>query len=58
MLQRAAEVDQGFDEWVLAEMFRLLPRWKDADIAVPSEEVGTLRDFFADWAAELEAPGE
>ncbi|GAA4029048.1 hypothetical protein GCM10022247_62630 [Allokutzneria multivorans] len=58
LLRRAAEVDQGFDERVLAEMFRFLPRWKDDDLPVPPDEVGAVREFFADWARELEAPAE
>ncbi len=58
LLQLAAEADQGFDERVLAEMFRFLARWRDEELPVPPGEVVALREFFADWARELEAPAE
>ncbi|MGH9248944.1 MAG: nucleotidyl transferase AbiEii/AbiGii toxin family protein [Acidimicrobiales bacterium] len=51
LLERAAEVDAGFDMQVFAEMLRTLSRFIDAD--VPVDDVGKVRQFFASWVDEL-----
>ncbi|MFB9905929.1 nucleotidyl transferase AbiEii/AbiGii toxin family protein [Allokutzneria oryzae] len=58
LVERAAEVDHGFDAQVLAEMFRTLSRYQDADIPVPSDEVKALRAFFVSWGEELASARE
>ena len=57
VLQRAAEVDTGFDVGVLAQMFGSLTRFTDEQIPVAPGDVAALRSFFAEWAAELSATG-
>ncbi|GAB3997338.1 hypothetical protein GCM10029992_19920 [Glycomyces albus] len=54
LLNRAAEVDLGFDRGVLATMIRSLDRFGDSEIPVPEESVAELREYFRDWADELE----
>jgi hypothetical protein len=53
LLERAAEVDAGFDPQVFAEMLRTLDRFADQD--VPASDVGIVRRFFCEWADELQA---
>ena len=53
LLDRAAEVDAGFDTGVLGQMFALLGRYADEEIPVAHTEVSALRAFFSEWAAEL-----
>ena len=55
LLDRAAEVDRGFDTDVLAEMIRTLHRFTDDEIPIDPPLVGDLRNFFAAWADEIEA---
>ena len=52
LLQRAAEVDAGFDVNVFTQMLASLDRFQDAD--VPSDDVVALRRFFAAWRDELQ----
>ena len=54
LLDRAAEIDRGFDTGVLAVMMRTLDRFADAEI--PTDEVSAeeLRAFFAAWADDLD----
>lgn len=54
LLDRAAEVDGGFDLAVLADMMRTLGRFTDAEIPLEPDLVDEVRQFFAEWAAELE----
>lgn len=51
----AAEIDLGFDESVLAQMMRSLGRFADDEIPVAADEVKVLRDYFHEWADELES---
>ena len=55
LMDRAAEVDPGFDRGVLAQMFGALNRIADGKIPVSPSEVAGLRAFFAEWAEELNA---
>jgi hypothetical protein len=54
LLERAAEVDLGFDHSVLAEMMRTLDRFTDNEIPTAAEDVDALRAFFREWADELD----
>ncbi len=53
LMERAAEVDAGFDSRVLAQMFGSLSRFTDDQIPIPIMEVADLRRFFAEWTEEL-----
>jgi hypothetical protein len=55
LIDRAAEVDLGFDRAVLAQMFGMLSRYEDDEIPVASAELASIRAFFAEWAEELKA---
>lgn len=57
LMERAAEVDPGFDAGVLAEMFGVLNRIADKKLPVAAADVPALRAFFAGWAAELSSAG-
>jgi hypothetical protein len=54
LLREAVAVDAGFDPSVLAEMFRTLNRYADADLPVNTGDAPALRAFFATWHDELE----
>jgi hypothetical protein len=51
LLERATEVDAGFDVQVFTQMLESFDRFRDAD--VPSDDMQTLRRFFAAWRDEL-----
>jgi hypothetical protein len=53
LLERAAEVDLGFDHAVLATMLRSLDRFSDDELPVKSADVDAVRSYFRAWAAEL-----
>jgi len=53
LLQRAHEVDPGFDRVVLAEMMSTLDRFDDNELPIGSADVTAVRTFFADWARKL-----
>jgi Nucleotidyl transferase AbiEii toxin, Type IV TA system len=55
LLERAAEVDPGFDRRVFVDMLRSLARFTDDELPVPADEVAALRAFFADWANEVQS---
>ncbi len=55
LLERAREVDPGFEENVLAEMLRTLNRFVDDEIPIDVDQVPHVRAFFRDWAVELSA---
>lgn len=57
LMERAAEVDAGFDHGVLAQMFGTLNRFADDQIPVPASDVAGLRAFFAEWAQQLTVTG-
>lgn len=57
LLNRASEVDRGFDIGVLALMMRTLDRFSNDEIPIDEARVDELRRFFADWADELDHPG-
>lgn len=53
LLERAAEVDLGFDHGVLATMLQSLDRFSDDELPVEPIDVGAMRSYFRDWGAEL-----
>lgn len=53
LLDRAAQIDPGFDTPVLATMLGSLARFDDSDIPVPADAVDDLRRFFHDWRQQL-----
>lgn len=53
LVTRAAEVDAGFDERVLAQMMAALGRFSDDELPAAPDQVPLIRDFFAEWAQEL-----
>ena len=53
LLERAHEVDPGFDRVVLAEMMGTLDRFADDELPINPPDVTAVRTFFADWAREL-----
>lgn len=53
LLQRAAEVDLGFDHAVLATMLRSLDRFNDDEPSVEPADVDAVRSYFRDWASEM-----
>lgn len=52
LLERASEIDAGFDPLVFAQMLNALGRFKDVD--VPYDDVSQLRQFFDVWRYELQ----
>jgi hypothetical protein len=59
MVERAAQIDAGFDPAILGTMLGSLARFDDIDIPV-ADDVVELRRFFHDWQQELiaKAAGE
>lgn len=55
LLERAAEVDLGFDRAVLAAMIRTLDRYRDDELPVTDTAPAVLRAFFTAWANHLQA---
>ena len=55
LLERAGEVDLGFDRGVLAAMIRTLDRYRDDELPVTDAAPAVLRAFFTAWANDLEA---
>ncbi len=53
LLERAAEIDAGFDRAVFAEMLEYLPRYAEVDLALGPVNVSELRTFFQQWILEL-----
>ena len=53
LLERAAEVDLGFDHRMLAQMMRTVDRFTDDEVPVAGREVDALRAYFRQWADEL-----
>jgi Nucleotidyl transferase AbiEii toxin, Type IV TA system len=58
LLDRAAQVDPGFDPGVLTTMIGSLDRFTDAEIPVDAEVVADLREFFNQWQDQLRTSGE
>lgn len=54
LLDRAAEVDLGFDTAVLAQMMRGLGRFDDDEIPIDPGLVESVRRDFAEWADALD----
>ncbi len=54
LLDRAAEVDRGFDTSVLAVAMRTLDRFADHEIPTGDTNPDELRAFFSTWADELD----
>lgn len=57
LLEQAARADRGFDRRVLAEMIRTLDRFEDDEIPVDAHDARRVREFFREWADELDATG-
>ena len=56
MLARAAQIDAGFDDSVLADMIATLDRFTDDEIPMPDgSSAAELRAFYATWRSELTA---
>lgn len=55
LLARAAQIDAGFDRTILAAMMSTLDRFTDDELPIDPARVRSLREFFANWAAELES---
>lgn len=53
LLERAAEVDLGFNSAVLATMLRSLDRFSDDELPIETADVDAIRSYFQDWADEL-----
>jgi hypothetical protein len=53
LLERAREVDLGFDNGVLATMLRSLDRFSDDELPVKAADVEAIRSYFRGWADEL-----
>lgn len=53
ILQRAAQIDAGFDPTILATMLGSLARFDDIDIPVADHAVAELRQFFHQWQQQL-----
>jgi len=54
LLQRAAEVDLGFDPIVLAEMMRTIDRFTNDELPIDHTDADHMRNFFHRWANELD----
>lgn len=57
-MKRAAEVDLGFDPFVLAQMMRTIDRFDDDELPIDEDDIDTMRTFFHRWARELERDAE
>lgn len=55
LIEHAERTDRGFDRRVLVEMIRALDRFKDDEIPVDPHDVRRIREFFREWADELDA---
>jgi len=53
LLERAAEVDVGFNQAVLAEMLEHLARYAGADRSLGAADVAELRAFSQEWVVEI-----
>jgi hypothetical protein len=51
LLERAADIDPGFERQIFAQMLRTLRRFTDNEI--PAENPDAIREFFSTWANEL-----
>lgn len=58
LIERAAEVDLGFDPLVLARMMTTIDRFDDAELPVDPEDVAATRAFFQQWIEELTRPSD
>ena len=55
ILERAEEIDRGFDRRILAEMLRTIGRFTNDELPVAPSQAATIRSFFGRWADELDA---
>ena len=53
LLERAAEVDAGFNQAVFAEMLEHLAGYADADRSLGAADVAELRAFSHEWVVEI-----
>lgn len=56
LLERAAEVDRGFDLPILATMLRTIDRFTDDELPSTGSTTETVRAFFRQWADDLDRP--
>lgn len=54
LLTQASEIDAGFDPAIFAGMLRTLARFTDEELPIDPTEAQHLRNFFANWAADLQ----
>lgn len=53
LIERAAEVDLGFDRHVLAEVMAAIDRFDDDELPIEPGDVAATRAFFQHCADEL-----
>lgn len=53
LLTRAADVDPGFNEQILAQMMATLDRFSDDELPADPDDAPLVRAFFAEWAEQL-----
>ena len=53
ILERATQLDAGFDKHVLATMLGSLARFDDSEIPISADSVTELRCFFQSWRHQL-----
>ena len=53
LMQRAGEVDLGFDREILSTMMLTIERFNDDELPLPAQMAVEVRQFFRDWASEL-----
>jgi hypothetical protein len=53
LLELAAAVDPGFDQFMFADMLDSLARFTDDEIPAPPGQAAAVREFAVDWAAQL-----
>jgi len=53
LIERAREIDPGFDKAVFTDMLATMRRFRDDDLPVPAQEIPAVRQFFERWEQEL-----
>lgn len=53
LIERAREIDPGFDQTVFADMLATMRRFRDDELPVPAQEIPAVRQFFERWQQEL-----
>ena len=55
LMARAAEIDLGFDPYVLADMLRTIDRFSDDELPTDGVTPQELREYFRKWANDLDS---